>query len=77
MLPIGIKWTSTIVELQALEALMLCSTISCRLEWEVEGIIGCVNIKELISQSTALGSGKGVGSGLMEGGALNWIVQCR
>ena len=60
MLPIGIKQTSTIMGSQTLEALMLRSTISCRLEWKVEGIIGCANNKEQTSQSTALDSGKGV-----------------
>ena len=45
--------------LQTLEALMLRSTISCRLEWKVEGVVGRANNKELTSQSTALDSGKG------------------
>ena len=64
MLPIGIKQTSTIVGSQTLEALMLRSTISCRLEWEVEGIIGCASIKKQISESTALDSSEGVLRGI-------------
>ena len=59
---------------QTLEALVLHSTISCRLEWEVEGVIGRADIKEQTSQSTALDSGKGV---RVVGGTLNWTVQQR
>src|SRR6202023_4058757 len=59
-LPIGIKRTSTIMGSQTLEALMLRSTISCRLEWKVEGIVGRANIKEQIAQRTALDSGRGM-----------------
>src|ERR1700724_3022949 len=45
-LPIGIKRTSTIMGSQTLEALMLRSTISCRLEWEVEGMnLACKNLE--------------------------------
>ena len=60
MLLIGVKWSSTIVGSQTLEALMLHSTISSRLEWEIEGIIGRANSKKQRSQSTALGNGEGV-----------------
>jgi len=60
MLLIGVKQSSTIVGSQTLEALMLCSTISSRLEWEIEGVIGHVNSKKQRSQSTALGKGEGV-----------------
>jgi len=60
MLLIGVKWSSTIVGSQTLEALMLRSTISSRLEWEIEGVIGHANIKKQRSQSTSLGKGEGV-----------------
>jgi len=57
---IGVKWSSTIVGSQTLEVLMLRSTISSRLEWEIEGVIGCASSKKQRSQSTALGKGEGV-----------------
>ena len=57
---IGVKRSSTIVGSQALEALMLHSTISSRLEWKIEGVIGCANSKKQKSQSIALGKGEGV-----------------
>jgi len=60
MLLIGVKQLSTIVGSQTLEALMLCPTISSRLEWEIKGVIGRANIKKQRSQSTALGKGEGV-----------------
>jgi len=39
---------------------MLRSTISSRLEWEIEGVIGRANSKKQKSQSIALGKGEGV-----------------